>query len=132
MDYLGLLLLTAAIVLLIFGLSDGNVEGFDRAQSIAPLVIGVLLFPAFFFWETRMDPLDALINPATWHVKNFTLLTVLSLVPYVSDRPADSSPAIYAETDRSPCSPVYFSFGGSCRRRSSPNFSRKSGTRVPS
>lgn len=86
MDYLGLLLLTSAIVLLVYGLSDGNVEGFDRAQSIAPLVVGVLCFPAFFYWETRMDPLDALINPATWHIKNFSLLTVLSLVPYVSAR----------------------------------------------
>jgi MFS family permease len=90
MDYLGLLLLTGAIVLLIFGLSDGNVEGFDRAQSIAPLVLGVVLFPAFFFWETRINPLDALINPATWNVKNFTLLTVLSLVPYVSISPISS------------------------------------------
>lgn len=82
MDYFGLLFLTAAIVLLIFGLSNGNVEGWVHAQTLAPLVLGALLFPAFFFWETRMDPIDALINPATWRLKNFALLVVLSLVPY--------------------------------------------------
>lgn len=82
MDYVGLLFLTAAIVLLIFGVSNGNTEGWRTAQTIAPLVIGGLLFPAFFYWETRMDVVDALIPSQTWSIPNFALLAVLALVPY--------------------------------------------------
>lgn len=81
MDYLGLLLLTAAIVLLVYGVSNGNVEGWRQAQTLAPLVIGVILFPAFFAVETRINPVDALIDPAMWAVRNFTLLVILGLVP---------------------------------------------------
>jgi hypothetical protein len=81
MDYLGLLLLTAAIVLLIFGVSNGNVEGFDRAQTLAPLILGVLLCPAFFLWERRVSPVDALIDPAMWSVRNFLVIVIIGLVP---------------------------------------------------
>lgn len=79
MDYVGLLLLTSAVVLLIFGVSNGNVTGWKIADTLVPLVLGTLLFPAFFMWELRMPPIDALIHPATWQIKNFKLLAVLSL-----------------------------------------------------
>ena len=79
MDYVGLLLLTSAVVLLIFGVSNGNVAGWMIADTLVPLILGVLLFPAFFLWELRMPPIDALIHPATWQIKNFKLLAVLSL-----------------------------------------------------
>jgi hypothetical protein len=53
-----------------------------RAQPIATLVIGLLLFPVFFWWEARIDQRTALIPSSIWRIRNVTVLTVVSLVPY--------------------------------------------------
>lgn len=82
LDYLGTALLLAAIVLLVFGVSNGNVEGWARASTFAPLVVGVITLPAFFYWQTRMPRADALIDPAIWRIPNVVLLAIVALIPY--------------------------------------------------
>lgn len=82
MDGFGLFILTAGLVLLVFELSNGNVAGWKKAQTPAPLIIGIVLTPCFFLWELCMDPFDALIDPAAWRIKNFLLLTVIALFAY--------------------------------------------------
>lgn len=107
MDGLGLFILTAGLVLLVFGLSNGNVAGWKKAQTLAPLIIGIVLIPCFFLWELCMDPFDALIDPAAWRIKNFLLLTVIALFPYywwfsyqaIFVRSPASSPTSCTETD---------------------------------
>jgi len=43
--------------------------------AISTVIIGGLLFPVFFYWESKIDPLDALLDPAVWDLPNFTLLS---------------------------------------------------------
>jgi hypothetical protein len=54
----------------------------DTAESLAPLLIGAALFPAFILWERQMDPYDALIDPKIWRIRNVILIAVVSLLPY--------------------------------------------------
>ncbi|GHJ87023.1 hypothetical protein NliqN6_3425 [Naganishia liquefaciens] len=82
-DYVGSFLVVAAAVLSVFGLTDGGEgSGWGRAQPITTLVIGLLLFPVFFWWESRIDQRTALIPSSIWRIRNVTVLTVVSLVPY--------------------------------------------------
>ncbi|KAJ9093515.1 hypothetical protein QFC21_006348 [Naganishia friedmannii] len=82
-DYVGSFLVVAAAVLSVFGLTDGGEgSGWGRAQPIATLVIGLLLFPVFFWWESRIDQRTALIPSSIWRIQNVLILTVVSLVPY--------------------------------------------------
>ena len=46
--------------------------------SIATLIIGVLLFPVFFYMESRAGEVDALIRPSLWKIPNFLLITLYS------------------------------------------------------
>ena len=103
MDYLGTFLQTAAIVLLVFGLTEANVKGWNQPTTIATVVIGAVLFPVFYLWfvlsltgsplllfdadlsilhlyrESYIDPRDALLAPQLWRIPNFALLTVFGL-----------------------------------------------------
>lgn len=81
LDYLGGFLQTASIVLVVFALTQANIIGWGQAQTLAPLLIGLALAVAFFWWQTRLDPIDALIIPHTWAIKNFLLLTIVALCP---------------------------------------------------
>jgi hypothetical protein len=49
---------------------------------MSPIIIDGLPFPAFFYWETRMDAVDALIPSKTRSILNFSILAVIALVPY--------------------------------------------------
>jgi hypothetical protein len=53
-----------------------------RAQPIVTLVIGLALFPIFFWWESRVDQRIALIPSSIWFIRNVTILIVVSLTPY--------------------------------------------------
>ncbi|KAL7417151.1 major facilitator superfamily domain-containing protein [Mrakia frigida] len=77
-DYGGTFFQIASITLLIYALTEANVKGWDSAGSIATLIIGVLLFPVFFWMESRAGEVDALIRPSLWKIPNFTLITLYS------------------------------------------------------
>ncbi|KAL7416396.1 major facilitator superfamily-domain-containing protein [Mrakia frigida] len=79
LDLVGTFLLTAAIVLFIFGLTSSNVNGWRQPTTISTVIIGALLFPVFFYWESQIDPVDALLDPAVWSIPNFTLLSIFAL-----------------------------------------------------
>ena len=44
-----------ALVLFIYAITSGATFGWKSADVIAPLVISVVLIPAFLFWETRLS-----------------------------------------------------------------------------
>jgi hypothetical protein len=48
------------------GLTEANVKSWRSAQALAPLLVGLAIFPVFFWWQTKVDPIDALIKPRTW------------------------------------------------------------------
>ena len=50
------------------GLTEANVKGWDSAEALGTFLVGLFIFPVFFFWQTRIDPIDALVKPRTWSV----------------------------------------------------------------
>lgn len=128
-DYLGTFLMIASFVLLIYGMTEGNVGGWDTAKALAPMLIGIALFPAFLWWETRMDPIDALIDPKIWRIRNVVLISVVSLLPYFWCVQTDC----FASSLSAVLIPQSFpATGGSSSRSRTPRSCRSTGTTRPS
>jgi MFS family permease len=83
MDFPGALLLLAATALTIIGLTFGASHGFDSAAFLAPFIIGLLLYPVFFYWEKTRPPYHALIPFRMWTIPNYWILLAYS-VPLMS------------------------------------------------
>ncbi|KAL7417957.1 major facilitator superfamily domain-containing protein [Mrakia frigida] len=65
------------------GSSDSQYwDGEDSAETLVTLLLGLALFPVLFYWQTRIDPIDALIKPRTWFLPNFFLISIMALTPY--------------------------------------------------
>ncbi|MBO0767845.1 MAG: DHA2 family efflux MFS transporter permease subunit [Solirubrobacterales bacterium] len=58
-DWLGMVLLSPGLAVLIFGLAESSSYGFGALRSWGPIVAGVLLIGAFFAhsWRTKVAPL---------------------------------------------------------------------------
>lgn len=79
LDLVGSLVMLAAIMLLILGLTQGTSLGFNKAAFIAPTVLSVAMFAAFFVWggswiqysttaltyNRSLDPCDACADPTS-------------------------------------------------------------------
>lgn len=80
----GVLLLTSGLVMLIYALTTGSTDNvWNTPGVIAPLVISVAgMLPAFFWWETRISPNDALVPPSTWRLPGFGVLFAVALTIY--------------------------------------------------
>ncbi|KAF7770757.1 hypothetical protein Agabi119p4_6731 [Agaricus bisporus var. burnettii] len=76
LDLGGIFLVTAGLVLFIFGVTAGSVNGWTSARCLAPLIISVFPIAAFFFWEAQLPEEQAAIPPSLWRVRNFTILVV--------------------------------------------------------
>jgi len=72
----------AAILLLILSLTLGASYGWATAYFLVPLILSVFLFPAFFYWESRLPATHALIPPVTWTYPNFPLWVALNIFSY--------------------------------------------------
>lgn len=68
-----------AIVMLILGLTLGASNGWPTPQFLIPFLACFILFPFFFFWESRQPTTSALLPSPTWHISNFTLFIVFAL-----------------------------------------------------
>jgi len=71
-----------AIVLLILGLTFGAAYGFKTAKFLVPFLLSFVLFPFFFFWESRLPDEYALLPAKTWRIPNFFTLIVFALYIY--------------------------------------------------
>ncbi|KAL7416311.1 major facilitator superfamily domain-containing protein [Mrakia frigida] len=81
MDYLGTFLQTASIVLFVFGLTNSNTVGWAKVETLVPLVLGVALFPTFLYWQGKIDPIDALVSPSIFKIRNVLLLAIIMTTP---------------------------------------------------
>jgi hypothetical protein len=72
--------LQCAIILFITGLTLGASYGWGRATFLAPFLIAIVLFPLFFWRESRIPYDNALIPSALWRLPNFLVLVLLSLL----------------------------------------------------
>lgn len=57
MDWAGLLLCSAMLVLLLVALTEGNIAGWTSPMVLTLLIISCLLLPAFIVWELRLEKL---------------------------------------------------------------------------
>ncbi|KAK1926888.1 major facilitator superfamily domain-containing protein [Papiliotrema laurentii] len=80
LDVPGLVMLQCAIILFITGLTLGASYGWGRATFLAPFLIAIVLFPLFFWRESRIPYDNALIPSALWRLPNFLVLVLLSLL----------------------------------------------------
>ncbi|KLO18008.1 MFS general substrate transporter [Schizopora paradoxa] len=82
LDLIGVSVLTAALVLFIYGLTTGSNGKWNTVGVIVPLVIAVCLFVSFFYYETRIPEESAALPPRTWKYPNFKVLLGTALMPY--------------------------------------------------
>jgi len=80
-DVVGVSLLTAALVLFVFAVTDGAAVGWAKAETLAPLVISVVLGVGFFVWEAHIPEDRAAVPPKMWNYENFTIIVILGLQP---------------------------------------------------
>ncbi|KAG6807582.1 hypothetical protein H0H93_001419, partial [Arthromyces matolae] len=80
MDWIGLLLITASMVLFVFAVTEGNIKGWNSKEVLPPLIISVLLLPLFVYVESLAK--DPLIPSWIWTLPTFTPLFVIVLSEY--------------------------------------------------
>ncbi|KAK7037594.1 hypothetical protein VNI00_011086 [Paramarasmius palmivorus] len=76
LDLVGVTILTAGLILFIFGVTTGSVNGWNTARCLAPLIISIFLITGFFFWEARLPEDMAAIPPNVWKYPNFAVLVI--------------------------------------------------------
>lgn len=74
---------SAALVLFVFAVTSGSIEGWRNARTIAPIIISGALIAFFFLWEPRLPENAAAVPPKMWKYENFTLLMIISLQPFM-------------------------------------------------
>lgn len=72
----------SAVLLLIVALTMGATYGWTAPSFLAPIIISVVLFPFFFWWESRLSEDHALLPSTLWRLPNFTVLIVFGLIIY--------------------------------------------------
>ncbi|EPS97488.1 hypothetical protein FOMPIDRAFT_1128363 [Fomitopsis schrenkii] len=80
-DTVGVMVLTAALVLFVFAVTNGAAVAWDAAATIASLVVSVVLGVGFFFWEAYIPEEHAAVPPKMWKYENFTIIVILGLQP---------------------------------------------------
>ncbi|CAA7263630.1 unnamed protein product [Cyclocybe aegerita] len=83
LDLVGVGAFTASLVLFIFAVTSGSIDGWGSAKVLAPLVISVFLMVLFFGWEAYLPESYAALPPKMWRYDNVIILTVISLVPFM-------------------------------------------------
>ncbi|GJE93571.1 MFS general substrate transporter [Phanerochaete sordida] len=83
LDLVGVFIVTAALILLIFAITSGSTLGWNTRQFIAPFVISVVGVAAFFFYETCIPASTAAVPPHTWFLPNFAVLFGMALLPFL-------------------------------------------------
>ncbi|KAF8067698.1 major facilitator superfamily domain-containing protein [Lyophyllum atratum] len=83
LDLTGVFLLTSGLVLFIFGVTTGSVNGWNTARCLAPLIISLFLIAGFFLWEARLPEDMAAIPPSLWAYTNFGILVASATLPFM-------------------------------------------------
>ncbi|KAG6813631.1 hypothetical protein H0H87_009011, partial [Tephrocybe sp. NHM501043] len=73
----------AGLVLFIFGVTTGSVNGWNTARCLTPFIISLFLIAAFFIWEARLPEDMAAIPPSLWRVTNFGILVSSATLPFM-------------------------------------------------
>ncbi|THH29152.1 hypothetical protein EUX98_g5035 [Antrodiella citrinella] len=79
-DIPGITVLTAALILFVYAISDGGAEGWGTPQIITTLILSIVTFAAFFVVERYVK--DPAIPPRIWFNKNFAVMFFFSWSVY--------------------------------------------------
>ncbi|KAF8305932.1 MFS general substrate transporter [Clavulina sp. PMI_390] len=82
LDIGGISLITAAIVLFVYALTEGPSDGWSSAKCLAPLIISIALAIAFFIYEARIPEDMASLPPRVWRYQNVPVLFAVAFVPF--------------------------------------------------
>ncbi|KZS86477.1 MFS general substrate transporter [Sistotremastrum niveocremeum HHB9708] len=82
LDFVGVAIITAALILFIFGITSGSTISWGSAHVLAPIIISVFLGAAFFWYETTIPEDNACLPPSIWFYPNFAVLFGVALIPY--------------------------------------------------
>ncbi|KAJ3882449.1 MFS general substrate transporter [Lentinula edodes] len=83
LDLVGVSTLTVSLVLLVYSVTTGSIDGWGEAKVLVPLILFFVLVVAFFQWEGRIPEHIAAVPPKMWRYQNFTILIILSLQPFM-------------------------------------------------
>ncbi|KAL1407902.1 hypothetical protein Q8F55_007338 [Vanrija albida] len=81
LDVPGALIMCAAIILIILGLTLGASYGWKKPGFLVPFLLSWPLFVGFFVWEYYLGD-EALLPHQTWRVPNFMVLIAFALEVY--------------------------------------------------
>ncbi|CAO1625088.1 unnamed protein product [Jaminaea pallidilutea] len=77
-DFIGWLIIVAAIVIFLFGFSESETKGFNNAEVIALIVVGGCLFPVTIAWcffsEKRFPHRRPIMPPRVFRTRTTTLI----------------------------------------------------------
>ncbi|KAF8154860.1 major facilitator superfamily domain-containing protein [Crassisporium funariophilum] len=83
LDLVGVAAFTISLILFIFAITSGSIDGWGSAHVVAPLVISVVLMILFFVWENQLPESYAALPPKLWQYDNVVILSAISLVPFM-------------------------------------------------
>lgn len=75
-DYLGGLLSTSAMLLLVFVLTDANTRGWQSPLIISLLIVAIVLLAVFVWVESKLK--EPLMPPSIWKLPNFASAFVIA------------------------------------------------------
>ncbi|KAF8554325.1 MFS general substrate transporter [Imleria badia] len=82
LDISGASLLVVALVLFIFAVTSGSINGWKTVTVLVPLFLSILLLGLFFVWEARLPEDHASLPPRLWSYPNFASIVILAFLPY--------------------------------------------------
>ncbi|KAJ4469965.1 MFS general substrate transporter [Lentinula edodes] len=83
LDVIGVTCFTASVILFIFAVTSGSIEGWGSARVIACLILSFVLLGIFSVYETYIPTWIAVIPPQTWTYTNLPILIATALLPYL-------------------------------------------------
>jgi hypothetical protein len=82
LDLGGVAAITGAIILFVYGITTGPIDGWDSGNCLAPLIISIILGAAFFAYEARIPADTAALPPKVWRYPNVPVLFAVGFAPY--------------------------------------------------
>lgn len=82
LDIFGVFTFTIAIVLFVYGVTSGSVNGWSSVNFLAPLLISLALLAAFLVYEAKIDPEMAALPPRIWKYTNVPILVGIGFMPF--------------------------------------------------